>query len=281
MPVCVNGRSTEQLSVYDRAVAYGDGVFETCRLIEGQLPLWSYHRARLLESSQRLDIPLDISQVTDAIARVLRRCEESQRHSGVIKCIVSRGSGGRGYGYTDDMDPTVVVFWAPMPVVDQKPLKLLICDQRLGVQPVLAGMKHLNRLENVMLKGECQKRGVEDGVVVSIEGNIIETTHSNLILQRAGKLLTPKLDRCGVSGVMRQYLMDTVAPAAGLVIEEADIALTELDTIEGAVTCNSIRGVREVAQVGAVKLVAGDLLQQLLQAWRSKPYPDGSGGYPC
>ncbi|MYM62178.1 aminodeoxychorismate lyase [Pseudomaricurvus sp. HS19] len=281
MPVCVNGRSTEQLSVYDRAVAYGDGVFETCRLIDGQLPLWSYHRARLLESSQRLDIPLDIAQVTDAIARVLRRCEASQRLSGVIKCIVSRGSGGRGYGYTDDMDPTVVVFWAPMPVVDHKPLKLVICDQRLGLQPALAGMKHLNRLENVMLKGECQKKGVEDGVVVSIEGNIIETTHSNLIVQREGKLLTPRLDRCGVSGVMRQYLMGSVAPSAGLAIEEADLSLAELESIAGALTCNSIRGVHEVAQIDTVKLTTGDLLQQLLQAWRSKPYPDASGGYPC
>ena len=280
MPVCVNGRSTEQLSVYDRAIAYGDGVFETCRLIDGQLPLWSYHRARLLESSQRLDIPLDVSLVTAGITRVLRRCEEGQRHSGVIKCIVSRGGGGRGYGYTDDMDPTVVVFWAPMPVVDQKPLTLVVCEQRLGVQPALAGMKHLNRLENVMLKGECQRRGVEDGVVVSIDGNIIETTHSNLIVQRGGVLVTPKLDRCGVSGVMRQYLMDAVAPAAGLTITETDLPLAELDTWQGGLTCNSIRGLHDVAQVGDVKFAGGELLQKLLQAWHSKPYPDCDEGYP-
>ncbi len=268
MPVSINGTLTTQLSVYDRGLSFGDGVFETCRLQYGQLKLWSFHLERLQQGCQALSIPLDVDFLNQCFKHFLNACSPLELDSGVVKLIVTRGEGGRGYGFAADIKPTIIFTWAELPVFTSQPTELIVCQQRLAVQPLLAGIKHLNRLESVLLKRECQALGAEDGLAVNRDGHIIETTHSNLIFQLDGRLLTPKLNQSGVAGVMRRYLMNVIAPKIGQQINEVDILFNDLASIQGALVCNSIRGVKLVSRIGNHVLQQTDLLTLLQRTWQ-------------
>ncbi|WP_256383880.1 aminodeoxychorismate lyase [Photobacterium toruni] len=205
----VNGYEQQLLAITDRATQYGDGCFTTMLVERQSVQLWSLHLARLVMSLQRLAITApDWQQVyTDVAALALK-----YPHKGGIKILISRGSGGRGYNPSGCNDTQVIITHFEWPQYyqqwQQQGITLGVCQLRMGNSPMLAGMKHLNRLEQVLLKQEIEKAGWVDAIALDCDDRVIETTVANLFWRKGNTVYTPALLRAGVAGVMRQHVLD-------------------------------------------------------------------------
>ena len=259
----VNGEFTDRISVTDRGLAYGDGLFETMRLVGGRIPLWNYHHRRLQSGCGRLLIPLHLIPLDDILQAFLERIRWGTA-DGVIKLILTRGQADRGYGFAADLVPTLVLqLLAPVTTAPAQALD--VCNYRLPANSALAGIKHLNRLDNVLLKLECQQRQMQDGVALDANNNVIETTSANLFFIDGDKLETPDLQQCGVAGVMREFILCELAPALSAEIHVKNIPLTALPGYQAAFSCNSLRGISPVSRIGTAQFRRTSFLDALLQ----------------
>ncbi len=224
-----------------RGFAYGDGVFETMRAIGGAIPWWPGHRARLALGAARLRIPLPSAERLDTELHDWL----SIHRDAVIKLIVSRGSGGRGYTPIPDA-PQVWMLSASAPPPPMRPGGLVLrwCDTRLSRQPLLAGIKHCNRLEQILARAEWCDPNIDEGLMQDIEGDVIAATAANLFVLREGRWWTPPLGQCGIVGVCRTWALR--AFAAG----ERRLARDEIETADAVVLCNAVRGILPVARLG-------------------------------
>ena len=254
-PCLINGRPGSQLSVADRGLAYGDGLFETIRISKGRAPLMALHLRRLLQGAGILKIPLDGSRVREELETAALELGE-----GLLKLIITRGEAGRGYALPERTQPTRLVYFSPLPDYPcghaRNGIQLFPCTTRLGHQPLLAGIKHLNRLEQVLARSEWQDARYAEGLVCDLLGRPIEGTMSNLFLRFEGQWLTPSLERCGVRGVMRDYLMQQLL-AAGEAVVERELEFAELAASEEVFLCNSVFGVWPVIELGSHRWSVG------------------------
>ncbi|MFT6916177.1 MAG: 4-amino-4-deoxychorismate lyase [Motiliproteus sp.] len=205
----VNGQPGTQISLGDRGLSYGDGVFETLLLEAGKPLLLRRHLARLYAGLDRLAIPYDKTFIDSLGAEIGQLCQGRKR--AFLKIIITRGAGGRGYRALADLVPNRILRISAAPDYPQhwyqQGCELYLCRTRLGLNPLLAGIKHLNRLEQVLARNEWQDQFPE-GLVRDIDDRLIEGTMSNLFLIRGQQLLTPLLDRCGVAGIVRSVVID-------------------------------------------------------------------------
>lgn len=263
----VNGRVADNLPVTDRGLAYGDGLFETLRACRGTLPLQALHLARLQRGCAALRIPfqaeLIAAELNNAAARV---------GDGVVKLILTRGTGQRGYAMPVDATPSRVISISPLPLYpsDRRDgVHLFACTTRLADQPLLAGIKHLNRLEQVLARSEWQDPAFAEGLVCDQQGAVIECTMCNLFARVAGQWVTPDLGRCGVQGVMREYLLAQLAER-GQPARVARLSRDALYQADEVFCCNSLIGVwpvvgldDQVWQVGGETRLLQSLAEQV------------------
>ncbi len=267
--ITVNGQQADTVSALDRGFAYGDGVFETCRVQNQTIALWSYHSQRLVRSLARLSITCELSLIESCVTKTIEQASLDKTSNFVLKIIVTRGLGARGYGFDNSMPATILCSVSELPALNPSPLRLPLLEARLGCSSALAGMKHLNRLENVLLKAECQQLGVDDGLALNELDWIVETTHSNVFFKFSDGWKTPRLNVSGVSGVMRQLIIESLMPENQLVVSEADISVEQLADVSAAFCCNSLRGISAVAAIGDFELDDDDDLRRLRESLES------------
>lgn len=243
MNVLIDGRPGEAIPVSDRGLLYGDGLFETLRVQDGAAPLWRLHWRRLSEGCQRLGLELPAEDtLLDEIRRV---APEGAR---MVRVTVTRGDG-RGYGIPADPRPRRILQAFPLTEMTSldEGIQSCVCHYPLTIQPDLAGLKHLARLEQVRIASELQRRGYQEGIVMDVEQRLVEGCQSNLFLIQGGQLRTPDLIGCGVEGVYRQLLIERET------VEITDLVLADLENADGVFFCNAVHGiipVREVEGVG-------------------------------
>lgn len=266
--VLVNGAPAVTVSAFDRGLSYGDGLFETIRFIDGVAPLWSRHMDRLRESCIRLRLPApDAPQLAREAAAVIAGMRDA-----VVRITLTRGVGERGYAPPPSTVPTRVVAGFDAPAMAGDPyrsgLRVRWCDTRLAAQPLLAGMKHLNRLEQVLARAEWSDPAVGEGLLCDAEGQVISGTMSNLFAVLDGALVTPALDRCGVAGVARAEIL---ASRPGVRIQ--GLRPAELARASEVFLSSSVRGILPVQAVGDTVYVAGPVTRALQQHWRGLGFP--------
>ena len=244
----INGRMTDCVASTDRGLLYGDGLFETIAVVECEPGHWQQHLQRLQAGCARLGI--------EAVDELLLAGECRQLVDGVgravVKIIVTRGSGGRGYRVPARPAPTRMLQlhdWPEFPpACARQGVALRICDIRLGHNPRLAGIKHLNRLEQVLARQEWDDTGIMEGLLLDSESNLVEGTMSNLFLVRDGVLLTPDLQRCGVAGIMRSQLLEC-AGQISINTEICQLGMVDLHEAEEVFICNSLIGIWPVISI--------------------------------
>ncbi|TNF07305.1 MAG: aminodeoxychorismate lyase [Gammaproteobacteria bacterium] len=248
----INGHWSDVIPVRDRGFAYGHGVFETIRLYGGRLIMADLHLARLSQGVEQLAISFDPVKLQSYLDQLLSRTPEN----GVVKVTCTAGEGARGYRTDPESRPNYILQWMPLPDYPlswaKEGVSAMVCEQRLAHAPRLAGIKHLNRLEQVLGCMEWQDR-FQEGLMRDMQGHIIEGTMTNLFGFHDGTWLTPWLKNCGVAGVMRQHLMDKLMPSLGQPVCEAELTLDSLADMEELFLCNSVAGIwpiRELAGVG-------------------------------
>ena len=206
--IAINGICTEYVPAMDRGLHYGDGVFETIACRDNQLQFWQQHMTRMRAAAAvlKLEFPGEETWLSDV--RALLEASDAQRGL-VIKLMLTRGVGERGYRVPRSVLPCRLAFISLLPEhtapVAQQGARVTRCTVPLSVNSVLAGIKHLNRLDNVLARNEWQDE-YDEGLMSDHEGNIIEGTMSNLFAVRAGTLYTPALENCGIHGIIRQQL---------------------------------------------------------------------------
>jgi 4-amino-4-deoxychorismate lyase len=260
----INGTPADQVPALDRGLAYGDGLFESIRLVGVVAPLWSRHMRRLSESCERLRIPVpDKAQLWREALEVTRGMPHS-----VVRITVTRGVGERGYALpVSPQLMRVVAAFAPPQVTGSayaQGVRMRVCAIQLAEQPLLAGMKHLNRLEQVLARAEWDDPAIAEGVLCDSLGRVISATMANLFAVVDGVLLTPALDRCGVAGVGRAEVL--------AVYPQAQVGELFLDTLLGAsevFLSSSVRGILPVHSLGERMYVPGALTRQLQLHWHN------------
>ena len=232
----------------ERGLFYGDGLFETILIANGRPRLLDLHLGRLRRSAEalRLEMP---DRLTEQIDSGLK---ESGAKDAVLKIVLSRQASARGYAADPDAGSHCLLLLYASDAVGQTAnqahtgVDVCLCTTRLARQPVLAGHKHLNRLEQVLARSEWQRRDIAEGLMLDTSGNLIEGTASNLFLVRDGVLTTPDLKYSGVAGVMREWVMRE-AYAARIEVQEAEVRLSDLENADEMFLTNALMGIRPVA----------------------------------
>lgn len=228
---------TENVS-QDRAFHYGDGLFTTMLIKQGKVNLWRFHYARLVNDSERLGLHLDMQRISERVAQAAHNAQ-----NGVLKLHISAGVGGRGYARPETPDIRLQFSVHDIPAHyqqwQQQGIHTEVSPVRLGLQPLLAGIKHLNRLEQVLIKQQLTK---DDAIVCDIHNHLIEGSASNLFLMCDGVWVTPCLDQCGVAGVYRSFLLETLADMGErVVMGHFDVAA--LEHASAVFLCNTLMGI--------------------------------------
>lgn len=258
----INGELGETVSVQDRGLHYGDGLFETIAVESGKPLLLQQHLQRLRRGGQRLGIEIDDAVLTMEAEQLATGIDK-----GVIKILLTRGVSGRGYAFKATQPITRIVMLTPWPDMSSHyhdvGISLCKCQTVLNQQPALAGIKHLNRLEQVLARNEWSEL-YQEGVMCDQDGNVIEGTMSNIFIVNHGELLTPMLDRCGVNGIMRQVVIEC-ARDQGIPLKEDRFGLDSLESANGVFVTNSLIGVWPVKIFVDINYNENDLIKTIQQ----------------
>jgi len=258
----VNGALTDQISVTDRAFNYGDGVFETIAVHNQALHYWSEHYQRLQKGCDVLGFSAPTESELLADIKKLSLSTDSS----IIKIIVSRGQGGRGYSPAGVAQPTTVITQHTWPEYvsryQSQGINSRLCQHRLIINPALVGIKHLNRLDQVLARNEWHNDNIQEGFMLDGDGNIIEGTCTNIFLKTSNGWVTPAVNSCAVAGVMRAAVINK-ASQTGLVIKQKNIKLSELASVKECFVCNSIWGVVPVLSCDTYRFEISDEFIQL------------------
>jgi 4-amino-4-deoxychorismate lyase len=247
----------------DRGLHYGDGLFETIGVRDGRLRFEALHRARLAQGCSRLAIEVDQDDVWRQAQAVA-----AQHPSCTLKLLVSRGSATtRGYAPTGAEQPRVLLLAYAADSGPQAPPRVCVATLRsvLGENPQLAGIKHCNRLEQVLARMELRSHGgAFEGLLASSCGHLISGTMSNVFLEQDGVLMTPQLERCGIAGVMRAVVLREAA-AAGLAVRVTDMPVSVLQGCDSLFLTNARLGVLPVHELDGRELAVSAAAQALAQ----------------
>jgi 4-amino-4-deoxychorismate lyase len=262
------GNPCESIPVDDRAVQYGDGLFETVAIRDGRARLWNYHAERLRTGCARLGLPVPTEQLLeDELNSALNAASIDTQHC-VAKLLVSAGTGQRGYLRCGAGDATLLVGLAESPVLAKSlfrdGVKVRVCSTRLAIQPQLAGIKTLNRLEQVVARNEWRDESVFEGLLLDTEDRLICGTMSNVFLIDDHSLVTPAITHCGISGVMRRHIL-TIVAQADIACDVRDVASEELDSCQGGFLTNSQFGVLPINQCTDRSWQLNDLSRRIVQ----------------
>lgn len=251
----------------DRGLAYGDGVFETIAVHDGVPLHLDRHLARLTDGCRRLGF------VAPPLEEDLR--DRASGHArAVLKVIVTRGEGGRGYRPPEDPVPTRVIAlhaWpSHAPAWAEHGVAVRWCDTRLAIQPALAGLKHLNRLEQVLARAEWEGMDRwQEGLMRDMDDHLIEATQANVFVAKDGGLRTPRTDRCGIAGITRARLIEA-ANELGFACEEAVLDEDSVAAADEVFLCNSVIGIWPVREAGDTRFDAPGPITRALQEWLAR-----------
>lgn len=258
----INGSDGTTIEIGDRGLCYGDGLFETMSVTSGSAGYLNEHLTRLRSGCLRLGMPpIDYP----LIEREVRQLSQGVDHA-VIKIILTRGCGGRGYQVDPHGVATRIIARYPYPQYPahywEDGVILTLCKTPLARNPVLAGIKHLSRLEQVLARREWHDPSIVEGIMLDIRQHVVEGTMSNLFFVSKGILHTPSVEACGVEGVMRGAVLQKAAQL-GLTLKIADFKLQDIYNADEAFITNSIIGIWPVKQIRHQDYGIGDVTVKL------------------
>lgn len=254
----LNGELRDSVALSDRSFQYGDGCFTTMLTIDGQVQHWQKHVERMNACLEVLGIALPDWKI---IEQWLAQVTMPETKAG-LKLHISRGEGGRGYSPTQVTSSNVTISAFPFPAHYEQwchdGLTLGVCSKRLGINPLLAGHKHNNRLEQVLLKADIEQLGFVDGVALDCNDKVVETTMANLFWRKGDTLHTPLLVNAGVAGVMRKVVLEA-ASDLGFAVQQSQYSLEELLDADEVFITNSILGIAPVSAIGEQTFLIGNI----------------------
>lgn len=235
----------------DSLTQYGDGVFETMLAVENAIHHWNYHWARLKSSCERLEMTVpDEEQLIQQIQTALT---VQNNHFSVVKMIISRGEGLRGYRSHIEQPAQIQFQISPYHFNDTiyQGVNVRLCQTRVACQPLLAGIKHCNRLEYIMARREPQDSEFYEGLLFDTANRLVEGVISNVFLIRGKRIRTPDLSQAGVAGTMRAYLLASLEDW-GYDVSVESLELADIEVADGIFLSNATNGIVPVLRVAGL-----------------------------
>jgi 4-amino-4-deoxychorismate lyase len=262
--ILVDGVETALVPASDRGLSYGDGVFRTLAVLNGIPQHWLRHYAKL--SSDCAAIGMRCPDETLFQKDLRGVCPTNPNCA--LKIIVTRGAAERGYAYAETARPTRIVLSARLPNYPQtyvsRGVKVRRCQLKLAHQPALAGIKHLNRLENVLARAEWTGSDITEGVLCDVDDNVIGGTMTNLFVVNGENLATPSLHRCGIAGVTRQRVLEAAA-RYGVACEVRNLPLSDVLLADEIFLVNSLAGIWPVREIDRKSFALGAVTRSVQQ----------------
>ena len=258
----VNGEISTLIDTSNRGLNYGDGIFETLLVNNGRPRRWQAHMDRLGIGCERLGLQIPPQAI------LLREVQtvSAGLSDAVVKIIITRGGQLRTYMPPENENSIRIVSAHRYPPgiarLARKGVKARICDLRLAIQPALGGMKHLNRLEQVLASVELREHGVAEGILLDREDHVVCAVSANIFLVMEDRLLTPRLDLCGVRGVVRGHIL----AGFGARCEQRRVTLDMLEEADEVFICNTVKGIVPITAIDEHEFEIG-LVTRELQAW--------------
>lgn len=251
----INGSFEQAISALDRGFSYGDGVFRTMRVRNGLPDNWPFHYQKLVADCAVIGIVCPSAELLMSDFQKLFEQELYLEDSiQVAKIIITRGEGERGYAPPVITVPTRVLIKSNLPHYAtahyEQGVQLHVCDTKLAAQPKLAGIKHLNRLENVIARMEWRDEAIFDGLMMNQSNQVIECTMSNIFVRLGNQLITPDLSQCGVAGITRQRILG-LSSVLGMIVSIQEISLEQLLGADEVIICNSLYGAFQVTKISS------------------------------
>lgn len=264
MRVLVNGDEDAQIAANDRGLRYGDGLFETILFVDGAAPLWLRHIQRMLQGCERLALPApDPATLAREAVRVIIGMQRA-----VVRISLTRGSGVRGYAPPREVECTRIVAAFDPPFIPPdwyvRGIRVRFGELRLSAQPRLAGIKHLNRLEQVLACAEWSDPDVVEALLFDAKDRVISATAANVFIARGNRLITPALDQCGVAGVAREEILAEYPET-----ELGEIDREELMQADEIFLSSSVRGILPVCELDGCGFAPGAFARKMQAHWRS------------
>ena len=253
----VNGEQHDTIAIMDRGFQYGDGLFETIEVRANQPIFLEQHLKRLNADSKRLYLPqIDVDLLRFEIHQLCQNAGNA-----VLKIIITRGSGGRGYRQPDVIQPTRILSLYPFPDYPKSyysdGIVARVCKTRLGLNPDLAGIKHLNRLEQVMARAEWNDTAIQEGIMLDFNGRVIEGTMTNIFYVKNCQAFTAPLNLCGIAGVLRGWILEQIP------VMEHDFFIQDLSAADEIFVCNSVIGIWGIRELNGQIYSANKITQNL------------------
>ena len=258
----VNGKQQTQISIYDRGLMYGQSVFETVATVEQKALLLDDHLQRLKRGCDVLGIRVDLNRLSDEINTALEFTEQKA----VLRISVTMGEGGRGYKNPDASAATRILSLHEYPTIEKQNytdgIQLGVADIRLAEQADLAGIKHSNRLEQIIARSQWQEHW-QEALLLDQQGHVIEATQSNVFIVSDNELKTPDLTQAGVAGVMRNFVISK-AQDIGVNCQIVPLSIDDIKTSDEVFVTNSVIGLWPVKQFHQTQYSGFDVAKKLL-----------------
>jgi len=272
--VLINGAKQSKISIFNRNIQFGDGLFETCVVENKKILFWVNHFARLNRGCEQLKISkVDESVWLSDVKKALSLCSYDRC---VVKLILSRGDSLRGYGFKDDIKPVRAVIVSELQKVTfNKSFCLEYCQSGYDSNPKLAGIKHCNRLEQVLARAGLKS---DEGIMLDENHNVISVTQGNIYAIHGNTLITPKLDKCGVEGTRRDVILD-LAKLLGIKVKVDTLSVKELGQANEVFISNSIIGIQSISQIGDISFSENLITKKIKDAFTEKM--EDSNSWQC
>jgi len=272
--VLINGSKQSKISIFNRNMQFGDGLFETCVVENKKILFWVNHFARLNRGCEQLKISkIDESVWLSDVKKALSLCSYN---CCVVKLILSRGESLRGYGSKDDIKPVRAVIVSELQKITfNKSFCLEYCQSGYDSNPKLAGIKHCNRLEQVLARASLKS---DEGIMLDENHNVISVTQGNIYAIHGNTLITPKLDKCGVEGTRRDVILD-LAKLLGIKVKVDTLSVKELGQADEVFISNSIIGIQSISQIGDISFSENLITKKIKNAFTEKM--EDSNSWQC
>lgn len=252
--ILINGEAKDTISAFDRGLQYGDGLFETMAVHNKNVYLWEMHWERLEKGCEQLSIEIpNKATIENEIASI---CDLENTSKFVIKLIITRGEGQRGYRFSANQNTTRIITsnsWPDYPEKHQiEGVSVRYCETPLSENSKLAGIKHLNRLEQVLARNEWHTNEFQEGLMSTNQGNVVDGTMSNIFAVKDNILFTPDLSLSGVAGVMRRRVIK-IAKELDFSVYEKKLTKVELELADELFLTNSLFGIWPVRVIAKTR----------------------------
>jgi branched-chain amino acid aminotransferase len=261
--VFVNGKIVDEkravISVFDRGVLYGDGVFETMRSYKGEIAFLDRHLRRLYASAEVIGLKIEKERryLKYIIYKLLKT---NGLKDAYIRLSVTRGQGRVGLDASTANETSTILItkkFQPYPArLYKRGLKLATASGRRNKMSKAAGIKSLNYLDSILARIEAQKGGADDAILLNTKGDVAEAAVSNIFLIKGKKLVTPSVEGGIVAGITREVVL-FLAAKAGLKPEERRVKPAELPKADEVFLTNTLMELMPVTVIDGKKISSG------------------------